>query len=152
MGVRRQWLAKQVLKCQRILGKLGDVEPRFAESLTMLDSIEAELSEISHLLGSVLDDVEINPNELAAKETRMRELMSAARKYRVEPEQLPEKWAEIQAALHDLEAAADIAALQKTVAQTESAYMEVAQNCLPHATKPRRNWQTKPPPTCKIWR
>lgn len=120
-------LQKQVFKCQKVLGKLSEIEPRFAESLTMLDSIEAELSEINHLLGDVLDDVEINPNELAAKEERIRELMSAARKYRVEPEQLPEKLAEIQAALLDLEAAADIDALQKTVAQTEAAYMETAQ-------------------------
>ncbi|SSY80346.1 DNA repair protein RecN [Alysiella crassa] len=116
-----------VHRCQRVLNKLGGVEPRFAQSLEMLDSIEAELSEINHLLGNVLSDVEINPHELAAKEARLQELMSAARKYRVEPEMLPEKLAEIQAALHDLEAAADIDALQKQVAQTEAAYMETAQ-------------------------
>lgn len=120
-------LQKQVFRCQRVLGKLGDIEPRFAESLAMLDSIEAELSEILHNVGDVLSDVEINPNELAAKEKRIQELMSMARKYRVEPELLPEKLDEIQAALHDLEAAADIDALQKAVAQTENAYMETAQ-------------------------
>ena len=120
-------LQKQVFRCQKILGKLADVEPRFAESLAMLASVEAELGEISHYLGDVLNDVEINPNELATKEQRLQELMSMARKYRVEPEILPEKWAEIQAALYDLEAAADIESLQKAVAQSESAYMETAQ-------------------------
>ena len=120
-------IQKQVFKCQKALGKLSEVEPRFAESLAMLDSIEAELSEIAHLVGDVLSDVEINPNELVVKEERMRELMSAARKYRVEPEILPEKLAEIQTALHALEAAADIDALQKQVEQTEAAYMETAQ-------------------------
>ncbi len=120
-------LQNQVFRCQRILNKLAAVEPRFAECLNMFASIEAELGEISHYLGDVLSDVEINPQELATKEERMRELMSAARKYRVEPEQLPEKLAEIQAALHALEAAADIDALQKQVAQTEAAYMETAQ-------------------------
>lgn len=120
-------IQKHVFRCQRILGKLDSVEPRFAESLTLFASIEAELSEISHLLGDVLSDVEINPHELAAKEERMRELMSMARKYRVEPELLPEKLAEIQSALHDLEASADIDALQKAVAQSEAVYMESAQ-------------------------
>ncbi len=41
-------LQKQVFRCQKILGKLADVEPRFAESLAMLASVEAELGEISH--------------------------------------------------------------------------------------------------------
>lgn len=120
-------LQNQVVRCQRILNKLANIEPRFAECLNMFASIDAELSEIAHYLGDVLSDVEINPQELAAKEERMRELMSAARKYRVEPERLPEKLAEIQAALLDLETAADIDALQKQVAQTEATYMETAQ-------------------------
>ena len=114
-------------RCHRLLDSLGNIEPRFAESLEMLDSIDAELSEISHLLGNVIDSVEINPNELAAKEKRMQELMSAARKYRIEPEQLPEKYLAVQAALQDLEAAADIDALEKAVAEAERQYRQTAQ-------------------------
>ena len=114
-------------RCHRLLDSLGNIEPRFAESLEMLDSIDAELGEISHLLGNVIDSVEINPNELAAKEKRMQELMSAARKYRIEPEQLPEKYLAVQAALQDLEAAADIDALEKAVAEAERQYRHTAQ-------------------------
>ena len=114
-------------RCHRLLDSLGNIEPRFAESLEMLDSIDAELSEISHLLGNVIDSVEINPNELAAKEKRMQELMSAARKYRIEPEQLPEKYLAVQAALQDLEAAADIDALKKAVEEAERQYRHTAQ-------------------------
>ena len=114
-------------RCHRLLDSLGNIEPRFAESLEMLDSIDAELSEISHLLGNVIDSVEINPNELAAKEKRMQELMSAARKYRIEPEQLPEKYLAVQAALQDLEAAADINALEQAVAEAERQYRHAAQ-------------------------
>ena len=120
-------IARQISRSQRTLGKLAHIEPRFAESLEMLDSIEAELSEISRNLSGVLSDIEINPNELHAKEERISELMSIARKYRIEPEELPNKLAEIQAALQQLEAAADIEALQKNVAQAQDAYMQVAQ-------------------------
>lgn len=120
-------IARQISRSQRTLSKLAHIEPRFAESLEMLDSIEAELSEISHNLGDVLSDIEINPNELHDKEERIGELISIARKYRIEPEELPNKLAEIQAALQQLEAAADIAALQKNVAQTQADYMQVAQ-------------------------
>ena len=120
-------IARQIGRSQRTLGKLAHIEPRFAESLEMLDSIEAELSEISRNLGDVLSDIEINPHELQAKEERIGDLMSTARKYRIEPEELPNKLAEIQAALQQLEAAADIEALQKNVAQAQDAYMQVAQ-------------------------
>lgn len=120
-------IARQIGRSQRTLGKLAHIEPRFAESLEMLDSIEAELSEISRNLSGVLSDIEINPNELHAKEERISELMSIARKYRIEPEELPNKLAEIQAALQQLEAATDIEALQKNVAQAQDAYMQIAQ-------------------------
>ena len=120
-------IARQIGRSQRTLGKLAHIEPRFAESLEMLDSIAAELSEISRNLSGVLSDIEINPNELHAKEERISELMSIARKYRIEPEELPNKLAEIQAALQQLEAATDIEALQKNVAQAQDAYMQIAQ-------------------------
>ena len=120
-------IARQISRSQRTLNKLEHIEPRFAESLEMLDSIEAELSEISRNLSGVLSDIEINPNELHAKEERISELMSIARKYRIEPEELPNKLAEIQAALQQLEAATDIEALQKNVAQAQDAYMQIAQ-------------------------
>ena len=120
-------IARQIGRSQRTLGKLAHIEPRFAESLEMLDSIEAELSEISRNLGDVLSDIEINPHELQAKEERIGDLMSTARKYRIEPEELPNKLAEIQAALQQLEAATDIEALQKNVAQAQDAYMQIAQ-------------------------
>jgi DNA repair protein RecN len=118
---------KQIFKCQRVLNKLSEIEPRFVECLNLLTSVEAELGEVSHLIGNVLNSVEINPHELASQEERMHQLMSAARKYRVEPEMLPEKLTEIQNALQDLEAAADIEALQKQVTQAENAYMQIAQ-------------------------
>ena len=114
-------------RCYRTLQPLSDIEPRFTECLSLLDSVEAELSEITHQLGRVENRIEINPNELAAQEERMREIMSMARKYRIEPNELPEKQNSIQAALLDLEAAADIEALQKTVDETHAIYQQFAQ-------------------------
>lgn len=113
-------------RCRRTIGKLADIEPRFAESLEMFDSIEAELGEIARNIGHVANRTELNPNELAAQEERMAELMSIARKYRVEPEKLPEKRDEIQAALNDLEAAADLEALAAEAERTQTVYMDIA--------------------------
>ena len=113
-------------RCRRQLESLSDIEPRFAESLAMLDSIEAELGEISSHMHSVAARAEINPTELAAQEERMAELMSAARRHRIEPEELPARLAQLQQDLADSEAAADIEALREQVRLAEAAYQQPA--------------------------
>ena len=113
-------------RCRRQLENLSGIEPRFAESLEMLDSIEAELGEISSHMHSVAARAEINPAELAAQEERMAELMSAARRHRIEPEELPARLAQLQQDLADSEAAADIEALREQVRLAEAAYRQPA--------------------------
>ena len=113
-------------RCRRQLENLSDIEPRFAESLAMLDSIEAELGEISSHMHSVAARAEINPAELAAQEERMAELMSAARRHRIEPEELPARLAQLQQDLGDSEADADIEALREQVRLAEAAYQQPA--------------------------
>ena len=120
-------IQRQLYQCQKTLTQLSHIEPRFAESLQLLASIEAELSEVSANMRDVAAYVEINPNELAAQEARLSELVSMARKYRIEPEELPAKQTEIETALAALEAAADIAALEAAVQQSEQAYFNLAQ-------------------------
>ena len=92
----------------------------------MLASIEAELGEISANMRDVAGRSDIDPNELAAQESRMGELMSMARKYRIEPEELPQKLAEIDERLQNLQAAADLEALENTVARNLAEYHEAA--------------------------
>ena len=113
-------------RCRRQMESLSGIEPRFAESLAMLDSIEAELGEISSHMHSVAARAEINPAELAAQEERMAELMSAARRHRIEPEELPARLAQLQQDLADSEAAADIEALREQVRLAEAAYQQPA--------------------------
>ena len=113
-------------RCRRQLESLSGIELRFAESLAMLDSIEAELGEISSHMHSVAAHAEINPAELAAQEERMAELMSAARRHRIEPEDLPARLAQLQQDLADSEAAADIEALREQVRLAEAAYLQPA--------------------------
>ncbi|WP_107878975.1 DNA repair protein RecN [Neisseria animaloris] len=120
-------MQRQLYRCRKLLENLQNIEPRFAESLNMLASIEAELGEISTNMRDVANRVEIDPEELAEQERRMGELMGMARKYRVEPEELPAKLRELNEQLQTLHAAADIAALEAAVAQSEAEYMEAAQ-------------------------
>lgn len=119
-------IQRHIYQCQKLLTNLQNIEPRFAESLNMLASIEAELGEISANMRDVAGRSDINPNELAAQEQRMGELMGMARKYRIEPEQLPQKLAEIDERLQSLQAAADLEALAQTVARNLAEYQEAA--------------------------
>lgn len=121
-------LQYHVYRCRRTLESLSHLEPRFAESVALLESVEAELEEAAAAARSVANRTELDPAELAAQEERMGELMSAARKYRIEPQELPAKLAETAEALGRLEAAADTEALQKAVQKCEQAYMQAAQN------------------------
>ncbi|WP_118791873.1 DNA repair protein RecN [Neisseria bergeri] len=119
-------IQRHIYQCQKLLANLQNIEPRFAESLNMLASIEAELGEISANMRDVAGRSDINPNELAAQEQRMGELMGMARKYRIEPEELPAKLAEIEERLQSLQAAADLEALTQTVARNLAEYQEAA--------------------------
>ncbi|MDO4906281.1 DNA repair protein RecN [Neisseria sp.] len=120
-------MQRQLYQCQKLLGSLQNIEPHFAESLEMLAAVEAELGEIGANMRDVANRVEINPRELAEQERRMGELMGMARKYRVEPEELPAKLEELNRTLQSLHEAADIAALEAAVAHTEAEYTAAAQ-------------------------
>ena len=120
-------LQAQIYRCQKKLEALSRIEPRFNESLNLLASIEAELGEVSANMRDVASRSDLDPAELAAQEQRLGELMGMARKYRVEPQDLPAKMQEIEAALQQLQAAADIAALEAAAEHCEKQYHEAAQ-------------------------
>lgn len=119
-------LQHTLYRCQKNLESLSTIEPLFAESLSLLASVEAELSEVAASMRDVAAKVDINPNELVAQEARMGEIMSMARKYRIEPEHLSAKLQEIEAALQALHDAADIEALEAAQIQAEAHYTETA--------------------------
>ncbi len=119
-------LQHTLYRCQKNLESLSTIEPLFAESLSLLASVEAELSEVAASMRDVAAKVDIDPNELAAQEARMGEIMSMARKYRIEPEHLSAKLQEIEAALQALHDAADIEALEAAQKQAEAHYTETA--------------------------
>ncbi|WP_371688062.1 DNA repair protein RecN [Snodgrassella alvi] len=120
-------LQSRLFHCRQQLAALIKAAPAFADSVTLLESVEAELGEVSAYLREASASVETDENLLVQQGQRMQELMSMARKYRLEPPQLPEELARVESALNELEAAADIEALRVRVAERENEYMQVAQ-------------------------
>lgn len=96
---------------QTRLSKLADLDPRLADSIVLLDSINAELREVVYNLRDYTSGVEEDPSSLHAIEQRLNSLLSVARKYRVSPDQLPAKLAEWQQQLEALTATHDAEAL-----------------------------------------
>ncbi|KMN81184.1 DNA repair protein RecN (Recombination protein N) [Chromobacterium alkanivorans] len=96
---------------QTRLSKLANLDPRLADTLSLLDSVDAELREVVYSLRDYASDIDENPGQLAEVEGRLDALMSTARKYRVQPQDLQEKLDDWQQQLQALEASADIEAL-----------------------------------------
>lgn len=114
-------------RCQRQLQSLAGRNAKFGECVDMLAEAETLLDEVADQMRSVVSNVEINPSALAEQENRMGELMGMARKYRVEPEQLPEKMRQLQDAIERLEAVSDCDALAKMATECETQYQLMAQ-------------------------
>jgi DNA repair protein RecN (Recombination protein N) len=120
-------LVSRLYHCRQQLTALMQAAPSFADSVVLLESVEAELSEVSTYLRQASASVETDENLLAQQGQRMQDLISMARKYRLEPEQLPAELLKTETALNELDAATDLEALHRQVQQREIEYRQVAQ-------------------------
>lgn len=119
-------LQGQIYRCQQCLQPLLKVAPHFADSLALLQSVEAELAEVATHMRHTAAAVEMDENLLLEQEARLQALLSTARKYRIEPTELPQKLHEVTTALDALTAAADLEALAQHTAEAEGSYYKAA--------------------------
>ena len=83
------------------------------DTLTMLESAQNEVQEAVYALRHYQQKLDADPQQLREQEQRMADVMEAARKYRVPPEQLPQALHSIVARLDELGGDADLAELAK---------------------------------------
>jgi DNA repair protein RecN (Recombination protein N) len=91
-----------------------------------LESAQIQVDEAVHGLNRYLQKLDLDPERLAQLEIRMQNLHSAARKYKVDADALPQLLTETADHLRALTAAQDIEALRNKVKQAEEAYLKVA--------------------------
>ena len=108
------------------LRSLVDIDPALADVLASHEPAEIQLQEASYSLSHYAQRLELDPNRLAQVEHRMEQLHSAARKFRMQPEALPEEHAERRRQLAALDAAADLDALRAAVAKAKEVYLAEA--------------------------
>jgi DNA repair protein RecN (Recombination protein N) len=95
------------------LNSLLDYDPKLKQVLDVLEPAQVQLQEAVYSLRHYQQKLDLDPKRLRDAEQRLDAIHSAARKYRTEPEQLPEMLAKARARLAELSLAGDADALRK---------------------------------------
>ncbi|MFA6015718.1 MAG: DNA repair protein RecN [Gallionellaceae bacterium] len=96
------------------------------DTLTMLQSAQNELQEAVYALRHYQQKLDADPQQLREQERRLTEIVDAARKHRVSPEQLPEVLENIVKRLDELGGSADLAELARRDAAAQLVYLSAA--------------------------
>jgi DNA repair protein RecN (Recombination protein N) len=104
---------KLVARAASALRDVAGYDASLAPVIEALDGAELQLQDAAHSLSSYLNRADLDPRRLSELDDRMSTWMSLARRFRRSPEDLATLWAEWKAALAALDAAADLAGLQK---------------------------------------
>ena len=91
-----------------------------------LESARIATAETVSDLNAYLDRIDLDPERLAQAEQRMSTIFELARKFRIEPENIPEFQAEITQKLREASANADISHLQQDVDTYYQQYLKAA--------------------------
>jgi DNA repair protein RecN (Recombination protein N) len=81
------------------LRPLTEYDGSLRETISMLESGEAQLREAAYALGHYVDRIELDPKRLQEVEQRLEAVHNAARKFRTRPEALPELVASLRSLL-----------------------------------------------------
>ncbi|MDO8387562.1 MAG: DNA repair protein RecN [Polaromonas sp.] len=102
------------------------IEPEFKGLTEVLGSALAQVEDAVHSLNGYARHAELEPQRLAELDERLALWVSLARRYKRTPAELPELLAAWRAELHKLDAAADLAGLEKTEQAAKAVYMDEA--------------------------
>lgn len=109
------------------LVKISEYLPNADQVIKLTESIEAEISELEHELNLVANKIEVNPEQLAIVDSRIDEIYSLARKYRIMPEEILPQLARWQQELSKLVQDTDLAVLAVELKQAEADYLATAE-------------------------
>lgn len=113
---------------QHKLQSMQEYDATLSEALESLDSGMIQLQETSRFISRYIQHVDLDPARLNEVEARIQAIHSAARKYRVQVEDLPALLATWQARMAELADVEDSGALARQEAQALSEYMQLAEN------------------------
>ncbi|NVD69032.1 DNA repair protein RecN [Duganella sp. BJB1802] len=119
-------ILSQLSSLNQKLGKLAGIDTGLQAIVDLIEPARIQLQEAVYALNDYLDRVDLDPARLRSVEARMDAIHSAARKFRVTEEQLPEEHAKLAERLSRIADASDIEGLRKQEEKLKAAYMEQA--------------------------
>ncbi|MFM0465959.1 DNA repair protein RecN [Paraburkholderia strydomiana] len=105
---------------------LAEIDPALNDVLAALEPAEIQLQEAAYSLSHYAQKLELDPDRLAQVEKRLDALHSAARKFRLQPETLPDEHETRRAQLAALDAAADLDSLHAAEAKAREIFVAEA--------------------------
>lgn len=118
---------------------LADIDPALNDVLASLEPAEIQLQEAAYSLSHYAQRLELDPERLAQVDRRMDQLHSTARKFRLQPENLPEEHEARRRQLAELDAAGDLDALAAAAEKARGVYLEQAKGLSKARTKAAKN-------------
>jgi len=124
----REGSATELLgQAQSELATLADTDAELAEARDLVAGASAQAEEAAEALRHYLGRLEADPERLEAVSERLDRIHQLARKHHCDPDELPDRAAELRAELDDLEAMEPrLEAAREEVARTRATYEEAA--------------------------
>ena len=119
-------IISQLSSLNQKLGKLAAVDSGMQVVVDLIEPARIQLQEAVYAINDYLDRVDLDPERLRSVESRMEAIHSAARKFRVTEEALPDEHARQAERLAQLADASDIEGLRKQEQKLKNAYLDVA--------------------------
>ncbi len=118
----------QLAKAQAALQGQEHLEPEFRALAEVVGSALAQAEDAAHSLHAYLRSAELDPQRLAELDERMGQWVSLARRYKRPPEELAAVLAGWRQELSQLDAAADLEALEAAAKKAEQAFLAEAKS------------------------
>ena len=125
------------------LGAAREFDAGLKDILDVLEPAQIQVQEAVYGLRHYRQRLELDPARLREAEQRLEAVQSAARKYRVAPEQLPELLSEARHRLEELGGGAGGEALEKKQSEACDAYLALARGLTSIRTRAARELATK---------
>ena len=116
----------QLGRAMSALQAQAHIEPQFAGPLEVLQSALAQAEDAVHSLNGYARHSELEPQRLNELDERLASWVSLARRYKRPPAELPELLASWRQELQKLDAATDLAALERAVSNAQTTYLAEA--------------------------
>ena len=121
-------IESQLNRVQHTINDLVKHDPNLNEINESLSNAQIQIDEAIHGLNRYRQKMDLDPDRLSELEARMQVLHTAARKYKVNPDQLPDLWISSQEKLAAFTAAQDIESLRQKLKIQESEFLKRAKD------------------------